>query len=73
MAYTPPSTDEIRYLIQAHWRQHPDPSKQLNADDQDFLDAKVAATRYLLQKFIRGGMDPHEAENRAMKSVALAE
>jgi len=73
MAYTPPSRDQIRYLIQAHWRQHADPSKQSNADDADFVEAKVAATQFLLQRFIRGGMEPHEAESRAMSTVALAD
>jgi hypothetical protein len=81
MAYLPPSADEIRALIKAFWQQHPDPSKQSNAtnertnelDDQDFLDSKVAATQYLLQRFIRGGIDPQEAESRTMRSVALAE
>src|SRR5438876_12288144 len=72
MAYTPPSRAEIRYLIQVHWRQHADPSKQSNADDADFVEAKVASTQHLLQRFIRGGMDPHVAESRAMKPVALA-
>ena len=51
MAYTPPSRDEIRYLIQVHWRQHADPSKQSNADDADFVEAKVASTQHLLQRF----------------------
>jgi len=73
MAYLPPSADEIRAFIKAFWQQHPDPSKQSNADDQDFLDSKVAATQYLLQRFIRGGIEPQEAESRAMRSVALAE
>jgi len=73
MAYMPPSRDEIRHLIQAHWREHADPSKQSNADDADFVEAKVAATQFLLQRFIRGGMEPDEAESRAMSIVALAD
>ena len=31
MAYLPPNADEIRYLIEKHWQDHPDVSKRAKA------------------------------------------
>ena len=71
--YTPPNTDEIRFLIKNHWQEHSHLSKRANALDQEFLDRKVQATQELLQRLIRGGMESQIAENHALREVALAD
>jgi len=71
--YLPPNTDELRFLIRMFWLNHSDQSRRVRADDQAFLDAKARVTQELMRKLVRAGKDPREAENHAMREVALAD
>ena len=73
MAYTPPTTNEIRFLIKRYWQGHQNLSKRANGDDDMFLALKVLATQQLLRNLIRIGLPPSEAEAQALREVALAD
>jgi hypothetical protein len=73
MHYTAPTADEIRVLVKMYWQGDRDPSMRARAVDRAFLDVKVQLTQQLMQRLIRSGLLPIEAERRAMRDVALAD
>jgi len=73
MSYIAPTTNEIHLLIKKFWQADRDPVKRARAVDRAFLNLRVHQTQRLMERLIRSGLRPIEAERQAMREVALAD
>jgi hypothetical protein len=73
MAYSAPTSAELRFIIQMYWKRDRDPARKALAEDREFLDLKIQGTQQLMRDLIHSGLPPLEAERQAIRQVALAE
>lgn len=67
-----PTDDQLRLAIRTRLKDHPNPAIRQYADDPEYIDLRLQATRRLASNLKRSGLQPHEAWDQAMREEALA-
>ena len=73
VAYQEATISELQLLIRTYLRQHKDPTTRAAAENRTLVNLKVLATHRFMRDLIRQGLDPVDAETRAIKQVALVD